>query len=359
VWLLDEVSGIPGWTATLKRIRDQSLVGEDTVIVTGSRWVGAEDVTANLFAGRAGSGAHRRIRHVLPMSFRDFLTVSGRALPAPPPVPIWDLQSDQARDLLEPLAFLVEDYDLAWQAYLRAGGFPRAVHESVTTGAVSQGYLRDLEAWLVADLELNETPDSVSVLLEALTARATSPLNLTKVTRDLGYGSRSQFGRRLSRLIATFAALECPQRNAHGIVLGAAQAKYYLTDPILAWLPGRLRAGLAEPALTTLTEMTLGTSLAIAIDDLQEGRLVFGDTIGYLRTGSGQEVDLGPVPVPTASGPRTTTPIESKWVTHGWRNEAKVIENKFRAGILATRNAFDLTERTWAVPAPMLALLLR
>jgi predicted AAA+ superfamily ATPase len=359
VWLLDEVSGVPGWTVTLKRLRDQSLAGEDTVVATGSRWVGAEDVSANLFAGRAGTGAHRRIRHVMPMSFRDFLAASGRGLPLPPQAPLWDLRSAETRERLEPLTFLVDDYDLAWQAYLRTGGFPRAVFESVTNGAVSPGYVRDLEEWLTADFEGAETPDSVPLLLDAITARGTSPLNLVKTTRELGYGSRNQLDRRLERLIATFAALRCPQRDALGNVVGGAQAKYYLTDPILAWLPSRSRAGLAEPALTTLTEMTLGATLAVAVEKLQEGRWVAGDTIGYARTGSGQEVDLCPVPVPTASGARMTTPIESKWVSHGWRTEARVIENKYGGGILATRNVLDLTKPTWAVPAPLIAALLR
>ncbi|WOQ17118.1 AAA family ATPase [Raineyella sp. W15-4] len=359
VWLLDEVSGIPGWTATLKRLRDQTLAGDDTVIATGSRWVGVEDVTANLFAGRAGSGAHRRIRHMFPMSFRDFLMASGRNLPAPPPAPLWDLQSATVRDQVEALTFLVDDYDLAWQAYLRSGGFPRAVFEAVTDGAVSQGYLRDLEAWLVADVGPDDTPDSVALLLDALAARTTSPLNLTKTARDLGYGTRQQFDRRVKRLIATFAAIECPQRDERGAVIGGAQAKYYLSDPILAWLPSRLRAGLAEPDLTALTEATIGTTLALALENQQEGRLAFGDTIGYLRTDSGKEVDLCPVAVATAGGTGTTTPIESKWVARGWRAEAKVIEGKYQGGVLATRNILDLSERAWAVPAPLIALLLR
>lgn len=359
VWLLDEVSGIAGWTTTLKRVRDQSLVGEDTVVATGSRWVGAEDVTANLFAGRAGAGSHSRIRHVMPMSFRDFLASSGRGLPALTPSPIWELQSDETRDRLAPLAFLVDDYDLAWQAYLRSGGFPRAVYESVTNGDLSAGYCRDLEAWLVADLEQDETPDAVTLLLDALTTRATSPLNLTRTASDLGYGSRNQFDRRVKRLISTFAALACPQRDERGKIVANSQAKYYLTDPVLAWLPSRLRAGLPEPELTTLTEMTLGSTLAVAIEDLQEGRLAFGDTIGYIRTESGREVDLCPVPVPTASGTRSTTPIESKWVTYNWRSAAKVIENKYHAGVLATRNILELDQPTWAVPAPLVALLLR
>lgn len=359
VWLLDEVSAIEGWTATLKRLRDQSLVGEDTVVATGSRWVGREDVTADLFAGRAGSGDHRRIRHLFPMSFREFLRHSERDLAAPEPVPLWDLQGRAVREQLDAIGFLVEEYDLAWQAYLRAGGFPRAVYESVTTGAVSTGYLRDLEAWLIADVEPDESPDAVTLLLDALNSRATSPLNLTRTAASLGYGSRKHFTRRISRLTATYAALECPQRGDRGEIIPGAQSKYYLTDPILAWLPSRIRAGLPEPDFTTLTEMALGTSAALALEEAQEGRLVFGDTVGYVRTGSGKEIDLGPVPIPSASGARTTTPIESKWVTHGWRSEAKVLEGKYGQGVLATRNVLDLSQATWAIPAPLVALLIR
>ncbi|MFT4164963.1 MAG: AAA family ATPase [Microlunatus sp.] len=359
IWLLDEVSGIAGWTTTMKRLRDQTPVGDDTVVATGSRWVGAEDVTANLFAGRAGSGNHRRIRHVMPMSFRDFLTVTDRNLPAPGTAALWDLQSDTARHVLDSLSFLTDDYDLAWQAYLRCGGFPRAVHEHTTNGDVSQGYLRDLESWLIADLGQDESPDSVPILLDAITNRATSPLNLTKAARDLGYGSKDQFDRRVRRLVSTFAALRCPQRNDRGETISGTQSKCYLTDPILSWLPARLRAGLAAPEMPVLTEMALGTTLALALDELQEGRLSYGDTIGHIRTDSGKEVDLAPVVAPTANGPRMTTPIESKWVSHGWRNEAKGIENKYQAGILATRNILDLNHPTWAVPAPLVALLLR
>lgn len=359
VWLLDEISGISGWTTTLKRMRDQTLVGEDTVVATGSRWVGADDITADLLAGRAGRGSHRRLRHLMPMSFRDFLAVSGRNLPAFPAASLWDLQSESVREALQSLSFLVDDYDLAWQEYLTCGGFPRAVYEHITNGDVSPGYLRDLEAWLIADLADDETPDSVPLLLEGLATRTTSPLNLTKTARDLGYNSKNQFDRRLNRLIATFAALRCPQRNEHGEIVVGAQAKYYLTDPLLAWLPSRLRAGLAKPELPSLSEAALATSLAIALDDLQERRLTVGDTIGYLRTGSGQEIDLAPVTLPTADGPRLTTPLESKWVSHGWRTEAKVIENKYGAGVLATRNILDVSHPTWAIPAPMVALLLR
>ena len=75
---------------------------------------------------------------------------------------------------------------------------------------------------------------------------------------------------------ASFAALWCPQRNDDGRIVVGAQSKLYLADPILSWLPNRLRAGCLEPAFTTLTETTLGVALARSIDELDEGRWSVG-----------------------------------------------------------------------------------
>ncbi|MGH3261471.1 MAG: hypothetical protein ACRDNS_05700 [Trebonia sp.] len=83
-----------------------------------------------------------------------------------------------------------------------------------------------------------------------------------------------------------------------------------------------------------------------------------GDTIGYVRTGSGQEIDFGPVAVPGPNGSQWTTPIEVKWVADGWRAEARTIEGRYHSGIVATRSVTRLDTPAWAIPAPLLALLL-
>ncbi len=358
IWLLDEVSGIPGWTTALKLQRDQTWLAEDTVVATGSRWVAHDDVTADLLAGRAGSGMHRRLRHLLPLSFRDYLAATEPALPRPGPLPLWDLQSDDARDLLEHFVPMVDEYDLAWQQYLTSGGFPRAVYEHHVDGAVTDGYLRDLEAWLVGDLGEDERPDSVRLLLDGILQRATSPFNVTSSAERLGY-ERKTLERRISRLVATFAVLECPRRRENGDTVHSAQSKYYLTDPLLAWLPHRLRTGTQTPDFTALTEMALGVALSAAVEDLEPGRWSVGDTIGYLRTTGENEIDFAPVRIPGTAGPQSTTPIEGKWVSQKWRPEARTLEAKYSAGILATRNLLDTGHPTWAVPAPLVALMIR
>jgi len=357
VWLLDEVTGVSGWTAVVKVARDGTDVGDDTVVITGSRWRAEEDVEGNLLAGRAGTGAARRVRHLLPMTFRAYLAATRPGLIVPDRAHPGGLQHPKVAAQLEELRFDVDAYDLAWQDYLTCGGFPRAVAEHTTTGEVSTAYLRDLAAWLRTDVDSAAAPESLPLLLAALTQRATSPLNIRTTAAGLGY-SKNTLPVRIHRLVASFAVLWCPHRDDRGRAVAGAQAKLYLTDPLLGWLPSRLRAGLAAPDMTTLTEMTLGIHLARAIDALEEGRWIAADTIGYTRTGSGGEVDLAPVPVTSPAGVARTVPLESKWVDDGWRAEAKTVENKYGAGVLATKSLLDPNHPTWAVPAPLVALLL-
>lgn len=358
VWLLDEISGVSGWTATLKLARDTTDFGGDTVVATGSRWTAGEDVQGNLLAGRAGTTPGRRTRLLLPMTFRDYMIASRRQTPPLDAVHVSDLQSPEVARALDAIAFDVDAYDLAWQDYLTCGGFPRAVAEHTRNGVVSDNYLGDLKSWLRTDVDPEGPQDSVPRLLSTLAERATSPLNIAHTAEELGYGSRSAAERRLNRLVSSHAALWCPRRDGDKIVVGA-QSKLYLTDPILASLPSRLRSGMPVPDMTRLTEMAIGVVMARAIDDLEESRWISGDTIGYARTAREGEVDLAPITVPSAAGPVTTVPLESKWVGHGWKGEAKTMTGKYGRGILATKSVLDVSGDVWAVPAPLVALLLQ
>lgn len=358
IWLIDEIGQIRGWTSALKRLRDGTTFGDDTVVATASSWRRDEDVEGNLLAGRAGSSGLRRLRLLMPMTFRDFVACTRPDLPLPRKVRPDGVLDPQVREDLDSVAFEVDEYDLAWQQYLTCGGFPRAVAAHDRQGSVELDFLRDLQAWLRTDVDPDAAPASLPLLIDCLASRSTSPLNLSKAAADLNYG-RAAFETRIHRLINSFAALSCPQRGEMGAAVPGAQAKLYLTDPLLAWLPSEIRRGLSEPDFTQLTEQTLAVTIARAVDRLEEGRWVAQDTIGYARTSSGNEIDFCPVVLPDgAVGSSLTVPVESKWVDRGWLGESRTIRGRYGRGVMATKSILDTTGEVWAVPAPLLALLI-
>ncbi|WP_402377697.1 AAA family ATPase [Isoptericola rhizosphaerae] len=356
VWLFDEITSVRGWSSVFKDARDNTAFAHDTVIATGSRWDPDEDVEGNLMAGRAGSETRRR-RVLLPMSFREFIGTTRENLPALPRVHPGHLQSDETRAQLAETGLFVDEFDLAWQQFLSVGGFPRAVAEYVRNGAVSDAYLQDLQAWLHRDMDPESTPESVPLLLEALSERATSPLAVNPTAIIIGR-TRAALETRLTRMVSSHAVLRCPQRDDSGALVPRTQSKHYLTDPVLSWLPSRLRAGSKAPAMTSLTEQTIGVHLARAVDAHSEGRWLAGDTIGYVRTSNDREIDLSSISLPSDAGTVMTVPIESKWVSRGWKSEARVIVGKYQRGILATKSILDTSGEVWAVPAPLLAMAL-
>jgi uncharacterized protein len=358
VWLLDEIAGVAGWTEQLKYLRDNTEFGSDTVVCTGSSWSDQADTERNLFAGRAGTTSTKRTRLVLPMTFREYTRASGRELPNVDVVEPWDLQGPEARHAAIRVEHHVDELDLAWQSYLTCGGFPRAVAEYESVGHVSAAFLDDLGAWLHRDVDPDSGEDSVPLLLHALLQRSTSPLNRNNTARALGYPSRQTFDLRLNRLTRSFAGLWCHQVDETGKRVGDAQSKYYLTDPLLGWLPTMTRAGIDSPDFTQLSEGAIAVALARAVDNADPGRWIANDSIGYIRTGEDNEIDFAPVPIRAGGVDAATTPLESKWVSGGWRKEALSIENKFGRGVLATKDIIDIGGRAWALPAPLVSLLL-
>ncbi len=355
-WVLDEISAVPGWSSVVKDARDETPLRDDTVVLTGSSAGDLLDARRDLGAGRVGD-IEEPFRILLPMPFRAVARVLYPELPDVEPVGPCRLQSPEAKLAARALEPYVNELDLAWQGYLECGGFPRAVAEHVKEGSVGRAFARDLRDWLAPDVVPGARPDSVVELLSSLAARSGAPLNVSSLARDVGVG-RKQLEARLNRLRLTFGAFEVPQVNERGTRVDGSQSKWYLLDPLLAELPAMLDVGLPTSDATQRTEAALGLHMARAVDRLHPDRLVEGRAVGYARTGSGNEVDFSPVPVRTGGVQVTTTPLESKWVPDGWRREALTVEGKFGAGVVATKSILDTEHPAWAIPAPIVAMLL-
>jgi predicted AAA+ superfamily ATPase len=356
VWIIDEITAVDGWTAEVKGLRDNTAFGDHTVILAGSSALSAAQAVRDLGAGRTGV-ARDPFRILLPMTFRQFVSATAPELPTPGRFPPWDLQAPEVADAVFLLEAFTAELDLAWQRYLEVGGFPRAVSEQHRQGAVSALFLRELEAWLMADVDPATSQESVALLLAELHERSTAPLNVRNLAQALGV-SRSYATTRLNRFVSTFAGLWCHQVDDNGRRVAGAQSKLYLVDPLLGWLAHQLRPGTPPPDFTRLGEAALAVAQARIIEAHSPGRWLAADTVGYARTAGGGEVDLAPVPVGGPAGGETTTPIEVKWVSSGWRRAAQALERRYGRGIVATKTVTDCSGPAWALPIPAVSLLL-
>ena len=354
-WIIDEITSVDGWVPLIKELRDNTQLAFDAVVLTGSSAKGLAEARRLLGAGRTGIANPFRI--VLPMTFREFLEVCSISVPQPQTVTPDALMSAVSQHEIQSLEPFVDELDLAWQRFLECGGFPRAVGESLHSGGVSAEFVFDLMAWLAADVDADGPPDSVARLLHELHRRAASPLNVRRTAEALNT-TRESLKVRLNRLVETFGAFWCPQLGPDGNALQGSQPKLYLLDPILAGLPSLRDSSFDDPDMTRLTESLLALELARSVDCLASDRFVEQRAVFYARTERGNEVDFAPVPVTVASAQRQTTPLESKWVTRNWRQESLVMRGRYGHGVIATKDVVELMGDIWAVPAPIVALLL-
>ncbi len=355
VWVIDEVTTVDGWVPLIKELRDNTELAYDTVVLTGSSAKDLAEARRSLGAGRTRVADPFRV--VLPMTFREFLAITSTAIPSPERVPPDALMSDRARGAILSLEPFVDDLDLSWQRFLECGGFPRAVGEMMHRGAVSAEFVFDLRAWLTADVDPDAPPDSVTRLLRELLSRSGSPLNVRDTAASLST-TRGRLEVRLNRLVETFGAFWCRQLGRDGVAAPNSQSKLYLIDPLVSRLPEHRDASFGDADTTLLTESQLALEYARAVDRLIPDRFVEQRAVHYARTAKGNEVDFAPIPI--TGGPKAcaTVPLESKWVSRAWRREALVMRGKYGRGILATKEIVDLAGDVWAVPAPVVALLL-
>ncbi len=281
-WIFDEITAVPGWTAVLKDARDETPIRRDTVVVTGSSAHDLTEAERDLGAGRVGSVLNP-FRLLLPMSFADVVRLRFPALPTLPETPLYGLQGPSVAAALRQLDPFVDEFDLAWQAYLEHGGFPRAVAEFARNGTVGTSFARDLRAWLAPDVTADEPADAVLLLLSLVGRRMTSPMDVSNTARELGLG-RTALSTRIHRLRATMAAFPCPQIEADGTWRQRAQAKLYLIDPLLCELPAILDVGLAVADAPAKSEAALAVHVARAVNRVHPERFLEGRAAGYLRT---------------------------------------------------------------------------
>jgi predicted AAA+ superfamily ATPase len=351
-WLLDEVTAVPGWSQTIKELRDQDTTfREACVVLTGSSARDLEQARKDLADRRGGVADSDRL--LLPMGFRAFCRALGGFDELPPllirPKDFLIPQAQRAISALEPWSYALAD---AWELFLDVGGFPRAVGELVGSGAVSEGFAQGLWDVVLGDA-IRAAPMSeadVAALLDRLALNLCSPINVSRIARDVGL-SGHQTANRIEDLIRAFLAWRC-HRIRDSRPNTAAQRKLYFVDPLVAQLAHRRNPSFPAPDAARLTQQQIGLALARAVSLHAPAAFVQTDRVMYERTDTGAEIDF--------VGPDLEVPFECKYTDGHWRQEALTMKARHGRGVMVTRSPLLASpgEPVWAIPAGIFAWLL-
>jgi uncharacterized protein len=351
---LDEITGMIGdWVARIKWLRDNTSLGDDCVVLSGSSSERLEDATKHL-AGRRGSIAKAN-RTLLPMSFRAFCAVTGVETPDLPFVHPRDLLGHDAGEAIQDLRVYIDDLVPAWERYLEIGGMPQAVADWLRERRVSDGFYQ--AAWdvihgdaLAAD---DWTPAQTQALLNSISMRISNPMNISDLARELGEISRDTAKNRLHKLEQNYVAWSCPQNEGNRAKLNA-QRKYYLLDPLYARLAHHRKAG-RPPDYTHLTEQQIGVALLRAREAEEPGAIAGQDALLYYRSATRAEIDF-------TAGWLDGLPYEVKYTEGAWLRQAQTATAAYGRCVFATRNVTervsDEDRQLLAIPAPILSLLI-
>ncbi len=352
-WLLDEVTAVPGWSQTIKELRDQDTTfREACVVLTGSSARDLEQARKDLADRRGGVPDSDRL--LLPMGFRAFCAALGGFDELPgqviSPKDILAPAAERAVSALEPWSDALAD---AWELFLDVGGFPRAVGELVGSGAVSDGFVQGLWDVVLGDA-MRAAPMSeadVVALLARLVRNLCSPINASSVGRDVGLSGHQAVVDRIEDLVRAFLAWRC-YRVRDGRPNTAAQRKLYFVDPLVARLAHLRDSRFPAPEVAKLTQQQIGLTLARAVSLHVPAAFVQTDRVMYERTSTGAEIDF--------VGADLEIPFECKYTDGGWRKEALTMKARHGRGVMVTRSPIltGADEPIWAIPASILAWLL-
>lgn len=351
---LDEITGVVGdWVARVKWLRDNTSLGDDCVVLSGSSSERLEDATKDL-AGRRGNIAKAN-RTLLPMSFRAFCAVTGVETPDVPFVHPSGLLGRDAEAAIHDLRIYLDDLVAAWERYLDIGGLPQAVGDWLSDRRVSDGFYEALWDVIHGDALAADdwTPAETQTLLNAISMRVSSPMNISDLARALGEISRDTANNRLHKLEQNYLAWSSPQNEGNRAKLNA-QRKYYLLDPLYARIAHHRNAG-RLPDYTQLTEQQVGVALLRAHEAEEPGAIARQDALLYYRSATRAEIDF-------TAGWLEGVPYEGKYTEGAWLRETQTATAAYGRCVLATRNVIervsDAKRQLLAIPAPMLALLI-
>jgi predicted AAA+ superfamily ATPase len=351
VIFLDELSWVRDWQTAILALRDHGDAAGDCLVLTGSS---ARDIRAGgeRLPGRRGPGVDLD-KVLLPLSFREFLEATGRAVDLPR-CSLEDLAWGSNTQPIREAILQSAELDTAYNQYLQVGGFPSAVADFLREGVVSESTYQTLWHIVAGDVERTGRSHATALkLLERVVRNLCSSTSWTKLASEMAVGkdnTAEEYAQVLadSFLLLVLYFLDLARKSPSL----KKEKKLYTTDPLLAHLPGHVLPGVPSPSDAELTEAVLATELFRTREARLQEAFSVPQSLFYWKSSREKEVDF------LSGGPGSVVAVESKYSAQVGGQERLTIRNAFGRGLIASRQTLDLDDPVRVIPVSVVLALL-
>lgn len=289
-FLIDEITTVPRWRATIKYLWDNDIAGirDDILVLSGSS---ATDLRreAERLPGRRGAG-HDLV--LLPLSFREFLGVVEPAiLPNVTLKRPQDLLTADGEKAVRTAAFATDQLRVRLEQYAQVGGFPAAVADLLRSNGVTDQTMSALWSIVVGDIDRWDRNRVKALrLLGRVVESLGSPMSWHSLAEDMDVHSQTA-EKYVNYLADAFLLFVVYFRERSGQSQPRKEKKVFGIDPLILRIPHHVE-GSALPQLPAVVEDLVGAALLRLCErDLAEA---FRDpqSLCYWKSSRQKEIDF-------------------------------------------------------------------
>jgi predicted AAA+ superfamily ATPase len=357
---LDEVTRVRNWAGALRGLVDNDELRNVTVIATGSHTSDLRHGGERL-PGRRGGGSELDLE-LLPLSFRDYVTLLDPTLPLPPTVramtPTELRESRRTRALIRPKLTTLLDQ------YLLTGGFLTALNDVARDKRIRAETYDSYRESIVGEFTRADLRESyLREVIDWASDHLGQEFEYSGISASTEIGSKDTARRYLDLMEESYVMILMHQTRsltAPGPAFRSPK-KLHPIDPLFWHLVHAWAVTDPDPWPAATDTMTRSAEVGHLVESVFATHLTraFGDRILYWRTSGGREIDFVIPPTGPGAAERAPAFVELKYQRQVSDRDAKTLSDA-GGGVLVTRALdADFAEGTvYALPAADALVLL-
>ncbi len=328
---IDEISMVKDWQRAIKELRDNTVLKDDFIVLTGSS---AWDIkrSSEKLPGRKGSVKSNIL--LFPLTFSEYFRTTMHEVPT---FSIDEILSFDESKRFE-LDLLSPDIEQSFYRYLESGGIPSVI-ECVNNGDVLDSLLDSGWDTMIGDIEKEGLTRSKLIgILEYLAQKLSQRFSWTSAASEVEIDTKT-FQNYVNTLGYNYVAMTIKAVDKNSLLpLEKKQKKVYFYDNFVLKNIER-KFGIVQKK-SAIVESVVAQNLAFKFSDWLEEGLSNLQNVGYWYSSNGKEIDF------IVNG----VPIEVKYQNVINRSDITTIKRTFGKGIILSKKTLDLSGDVKIIP---------